>query len=260
MPKPAVILVRPREEGNIGSVARAMANMGLERLILVEPAPVLAGVAKGFGVGGWHILDAVERQPDLSTALAPFQRIVATASTRARKFRGRPVLEPRELPPLLAEDSPEVSTALVFGPEDNGLSTEDLAHCGTLVNIPTAPAHPTLNLAQAVLILAYELQLATPGEHLESSQPVTPAEQPASSGDLDRLIHHVATLLEGTRYPTGAKTRATLRDLRRLAARSAPSLSETRLVRRLCLHLIATLPEQKEPFDRPASTKEPTGR
>ena len=89
MSPPAVILVRPREEGNVGAAARAMANMGLERLILVEPAPPLGGVARGFGVGGWEILENAERAASFDDAVSPFGRLVGTASLRARTLPGR---------------------------------------------------------------------------------------------------------------------------------------------------------------------------
>src|SRR5687768_17183709 len=122
---PAIVLVRPREEGNVGAAARAMANMGLTRLILVEPAPPFGNIAHAFAVGARHILDAAERHPTLAAALAPFRRVVATTSTRDRRL-SVPLLSPRDLPALLAQD-PFTPTALVFGPEVGGLTNDDLS-------------------------------------------------------------------------------------------------------------------------------------
>src|SRR5262245_2524072 len=85
-PSPVVVLVRPREEGNVGSAARAMANMGLDRLILVEPAAPLGKIARAFAVGAGHVLDAAVRVPSLAAAVAPFARVVGTTSTRDRRL------------------------------------------------------------------------------------------------------------------------------------------------------------------------------
>ena len=149
---PAVVLVRPREEGNVGSAARALANMGLDRLILVEPAAEIGKVATAFAVGAKHVLDNALRVGSLPEALAPFRRVVGTTSSRDRRL-GIPVLEPRELPAWLGEGSPDTPTALVFGPEVGGLTNEELALAGAIVTIPCSPVQPTLNLAQAVLIV-----------------------------------------------------------------------------------------------------------
>src|SRR5436305_2461823 len=93
----AVVLVRPREEGNVGSAARAMANMGLGGMILVEPAPAFGDVAKAFAVGARHVLDAAAREGSVASALAPFSRVIGTTSARDRRL-GVPLLGPRELP------------------------------------------------------------------------------------------------------------------------------------------------------------------
>ncbi|MCL4839352.1 MAG: RNA methyltransferase, partial [Thermoanaerobaculia bacterium] len=158
-PDLAVVLVRPQEEGNVGAAARAMANTGVSSLLLVEPAAPLGATARAFAVGAGAILDGARRLPDLASALAPFRRVVATTSGRDRAI-SVPVATARELPALLAADPPGTPTALVFGPERSGLSAEELALASALVRIPCATAQPTLNLAQAVLLVTYELWIA----------------------------------------------------------------------------------------------------
>src|SRR5258708_2681429 len=148
----AVVLHRPREEGNVGSAARAMANMGLDRLILVEPAPVLGTIASAFAVGAGHVLAGAQRVASVGEALAPFARVIGTTSARDRRL-GVPLLTPRELPAFLAQDPPGTPTALLFGPEVGGLTNEELARASAVVTVPCAPVQPTLNLAQAVLLL-----------------------------------------------------------------------------------------------------------
>ncbi len=153
---PAVVLVRPREEGNVGAACRAMANMGLAELRLVEPAATLAGVARAFAVGAHDVLEGARRFATFEEAIAPFGRVVGTTSARDRRL-SVPVVTPGELPALLAGDPPGTPTALVFGSEVGGLTNDELAACDPVVTVPCAPAQPTLNLAQAVLVVAYEL-------------------------------------------------------------------------------------------------------
>ncbi|PYQ55861.1 MAG: tRNA (cytosine(32)/uridine(32)-2'-O)-methyltransferase TrmJ [Acidobacteria bacterium] len=236
MTPPAVVLVRPREEGNVGSAARAMANMGLERLILVEPAAGIGKIATAFAVGARHVLDRLERAPDLHQALAPFRRVIGTTSTRDRRL-GIPLLSPRELPGWLAQDGPEVPTALVFGPEVGGLTNEELALASAVVTIPCAPVQPTLNLAQAVLILAYELFLARGGE----TAPVSPPEPPASAAEIDGLLEHASQVLQRVGFARDDSYQGVLRDLRRLAARAAPDSRDVRILRGICRRIEGAL-------------------
>jgi TrmH family RNA methyltransferase len=233
---PAVVLVRPREEGNVGSAARAMANMGLSRLLLVEPAAALGGTARAFAVGARAVLDGIVRVPSLAEALAPFRRVVGTTSTRDRRL-GIPFLTPRELPAWLAQSPPDTSTALVFGPEVGGLTNEELALAGAVVTIPCSPVQPTLNLAQAVLIVTYELFIArgdTPaGDAWE--------EPPAAAGEIDGLLAHAADVLAAVGFARDDSFPGVLRDLRRLAARAAPASRDVRILRGICRRIQGAL-------------------
>ena len=227
----AVILVRPREEGNVGSAARAMANMGLDRLILVEPAAEIGRVATAFAVGAKHVLDACERKPSLAEALAPFRRVVGTTSARDRRW-DVPLLHPRELPARLALDPPDTPTALVFGPEVGGLTNDDLALASLLVTIPCSPVQPTLNLAQAVLILTYELYQARD----ETPPPATVGhpEPPATTAEIDGLFEHAAAVLGTVGFDRDSSFEGVLRDLRRLMARAVPDSREVAILRGIC--------------------------
>jgi TrmH family RNA methyltransferase len=239
----AVVLVRPREEGNVGAAARAMANMGLERLILVEPAAPIGKVAAAFAVGAKHVLDASERKPSLREALAPFRRVVGTTSARDRRW-DVPLLQPRELPAWLAQDPPGTPTALVFGPEVGGLTNDDLALASVLVTIPCSPVQPTLNLAQAVLILAYELFLAR-GD-VPPPATVGRPEPPATTEEIDGLFDHAAEVLGRIGFDRDSSFPGVLRDLRRLAARAAPDSREVAILRGICRRVQRAL-ERREP-------------
>ncbi len=232
LPGPAVILVRPRVEGNVGSAARAMANMGLDRLILVEPAAVIGKEATAFAVGAKHVLDGIQRTDDLRAALAPFRRIVGTTSNRDRRWEV-PVLTARELPAWLAQDPPGTPTVLLFGPEVGGLNNDELSLASVLVTIPCSLVQPTLNLAQAVLLVAYELFQARTAE-----PPPPPAlghpDPPASTEELEGLFDHATDVLRRVGFERDDSFAGVLRDLRRLAARGGPTSREVAILRGIC--------------------------
>jgi len=219
--------------------------MGLEELILVEPAPALGRTAYAFAVGARSILDQAVRRPSLDQAVAPFQRVVGTTSSRHRQI-GQRILEPRTLPAALASDAAESRAVLVFGPEPSGLNNDELALCDPLVTVPCSPAQPTLNLAQAVLILAYELALADRSEILGE----LPAA--ATAGDVERLLAHLDTLLRRVGFARDDTYLAVLRDLRRFAARAQPTEREVQILHGICrrtLHALGV--EDKTPSSDP---------
>ncbi len=218
---PAIILVRPREQGNVGAVARAMANMGLADLRLVEPATALGSTARAFAMHAHDILDGAVRHPDLASALADQEVVVATASLRDRGWT-QPVLAPRELPDWLGREAARARVAIVFGSEVSGLTAAELARAAVLVRIPAAPAQPTLNLAQSVLIVAYELYLArgAPG-----ALDATPAER-AKVAQLERLFDRLEALLADVGFARDTTFRRVALDLRQLLGRAGLSERE----------------------------------
>ncbi len=151
----AVVLFRPRLAENVGAVARAACNMGLKRLIAVQPQDLdferMAMMATGAAV---ELLNRLEVHDDLAGALAPFQYVVGTTA-RLGGVRSD-YLTPREVAQKLVDLSAVNDIALLFGPENFGLTNEELPYCHALVTIPTADCS-SLNLAQAVMVLAYEL-------------------------------------------------------------------------------------------------------
>jgi TrmH family RNA methyltransferase len=224
---PAVLLVRPQEPGNVGAVARAMANMGLERLLLVEPAAAIDATARAFAVHAGGILDAAERFADLPSALAGFRRVVATTAARDRAWPQQ-LVTPRELPARLAADPPGTPAVLVFGPESSGLTNDELALASLLVRIPASAAQPTLNLAQAVLVVAYELWIA---REIAAPPTVAATEPPASAEEIAGFGAQLETLLARVGFARDSTIAAVERDLRQLVARAAPTRREVRILR-----------------------------
>ena len=151
----AIVLQKPRFPENIGSVARAMCNMGLSRLVVSAPEnwdrfkiDVLATA------GAAAVVDNIEKVDDLKSAIDPFNYVVGTT---ARLGRQRPVIAgPEKLARKLIPISQDNQVAIVFGPEDRGLTNAEIRLCQRLVNIPTAD-FSSLNLAQAVMIVCYAL-------------------------------------------------------------------------------------------------------
>jgi tRNA/rRNA methyltransferase len=155
----AVILVGVKYPGNIGAAARALANMGLGDLRLVAPRCEVDEEARRMARVGGRILDGVRSFRTLKAALRGVHLAVGTtAKTGGNR---REVSPPRVLAPRILETAARQRVALVFGPEDTGLVDDDLRLCQVLARIPTTSSARSLNLAQAVMVFAYELHLGS---------------------------------------------------------------------------------------------------
>lgn len=160
-----------------------MKNMGLHDLVLVDPVPLDDGWAEAMAVHARDVLAAAARVDSLTAAVAGCGHVVGTTA-RSGPYRGE-AKAPRELAPTLISLAAQNPVALVFGPEDHGLSNDDLKVCDDLVCIPTSPEYTSLNLAQAVLILCYELFLAA--DTLPPPEPVDLADAAEVSFVVERL-------------------------------------------------------------------------
>ncbi len=200
----AIVLFRPKFSENVGSCARAMANMGCPTLILVAPQQWDEGRARALATTKGHdILARMEVHDTLAQALAPFRSVYGTTA-RTGGWR-TDLLTPESaaaqaVPAMLAG----ARTAIVFGPEDKGLTNDETQICGRLLTIPTAaPEASSLNLSQAVLIALYEFFQATartpalapdqPGDRLfAATSPDQTFQLPAAAPDLsgDRPATH----------------------------------------------------------------------
>lgn len=168
-----IVLVRPQGAENVGAAARAMKNMGLRQLVLVEPAFRNRAAAAGMAVHARDVLDASRTVASLAEALADCRFVVGTTCREGLYRAGaRP---PHELAPLIAARARGGPVALVFGPEDRGLTNEDLKLCQHLITIDADPGYSSLNLAQAVLLCCYELRRATVAGPPEDDLDLAPA-------------------------------------------------------------------------------------
>lgn len=152
-------MVRPRGSGNIGSVARAMKNVGAGELAIVGKARTRSFWAKAMAAHGREILADAKSYETLRDAIADSTLVIGT-TCRAGLYRSHSQT-PKEVAPTAVAALKTGKVALIFGPEDHGLSNKDLEHCQVLVTIPTHPDYPSLNVAQAVVICLYEFYVAS---------------------------------------------------------------------------------------------------
>ncbi|HSW61775.1 MAG TPA: TrmH family RNA methyltransferase [Dissulfurispiraceae bacterium] len=149
------VLVEPRESGNVGASARAIKNMGFQRLSLVCPPDPLGAEARWFARGALDVLDSAERHMTLDSALINVSVVAGTTRRTGRK-RGL-IVSADEGARRLYDVARQNNVALLFGREDRGLFNEEINQCGFLIHISAHLTKPSLNLGQAVLLVAYEL-------------------------------------------------------------------------------------------------------
>ena len=170
----SIVLVSPRNPLNIGAAARAMANFGFSRLSVVAPYEPHWREAKS-AIGAEDLLQKARRTESLSDAVADCALVLGTGSLTRRKPQQPVVSLPVLAPIVLAALHPRTRVALVFGPEKHGLTRADLALCHSLVEIPTHPRQPSMNLAQAVAVCLYELAAPRNSSPLTAARPAPSA-------------------------------------------------------------------------------------
>jgi tRNA/rRNA methyltransferase len=230
-PGPRFVLVHTSHAGNVGAAARAIKVMGFADLVLVQPrfADVLSQEdTVAMAVGAADVLTRARIVPTLADALQGVTHAVATAMT-PRDF-GPPVHAPRALfgtlAPAVARD--EARVALVFGSERFGLGNEDVWRCHACVSIPTAPGYGSLNLAQAVQVLAYEWRQAL-GAYPVTAR--TAQARPADVAAVDGALDHWRQVLEQIGFLDPQVPRKLMPRLQQLLNRAAPSAEEVHILR-----------------------------
>ncbi|HEX6142642.1 MAG TPA: RNA methyltransferase [Geminicoccaceae bacterium] len=197
-PKPAVILVRPQLGENVGTVARAMLNFGLEELRLVQPKCGWPNVkAVNAASGATEVLNRLRVFDDVRTATADLHLTLATTA-RPRDLPKRVIDAEAAARDARAAAARGLRGALMFGPERTGLSNDDLIHADAVVTVPLNPSFSSLNLAQAVLLVAYEwFKAGAPPPPEPSSE--DPA-RPATKGEVARLFDHLLAELDAVDF------------------------------------------------------------
>ncbi len=226
MGRTSIVLVEPMYGGNLGSVARAMANFGLDDLVLVNPAPAaLADPAlERMARGAADLVRGARVVRDLDEALTGVE--VALGFTTRLGKRRRDGFDLRGGVERLFEQCAEACIAGVFGREDAGLTTQELERCHWLVRIPTDRRLPSLNLAQAVGLFAYEVSQA----RAPAAAPPRRA-HPASADELEGLYAHLERVLLEIGFIEEASPERMMNEMRRIVSRRLPEPRDVRILR-----------------------------
>lgn len=224
-PHPVIVLVRPQLGENIGKAARAMLNFGLTELRLVAPRDGWPNPDAGPAAAGADVVLAQAAIfPTLADAVADCAHVIAT--TVRRRGLVKPVVDAEGAAREIRAEAGR--TALVFGPERAGLETDEVALARTILTVPVNPEFGSLNLAQAVILAAYEW---SKGEALEQP-PLIEAEPPAPQRDLDGLVEAMRVLLERADYfRPPERTGATMRSLTTLLTKPRWTAREVQMMR-----------------------------
>lgn len=221
----SVILVEPQSPGNIGMVARAMGNFGVSDLRLVNPCPYLHPEARKFAVGAAPLLGSAQVFPDLGAALADLSLTVA-ATRRPGRLRGT-LLDVADAACLVTDLGPTEGLGLVFGREDSGLTSDEVALCSHSAVIATAPEVGSLNLAQAVLLFLYEFTRRPATEALPDQ---VFGERPAQA-ELEALFDQMERVLTRVAFLNPSRPEAVMNRLRRMIHQAALDGEDVLLLR-----------------------------
>ncbi len=226
-----IVLVEPAGARNVGSIARVMKNMGLSQLWIVNPqCDVRIDESRHMAVHAADLLETAQVCQSLPEALSGCCLAVATIG----RDSDRVILPPRaamgKLLATVAQVRNELSSAIIFGREDHGLNNRELDQAQIYLSIPTGAAYPSLNLAQAVGIIAYELQLAISeaGMPTEVSQDAAPA---ADLAQIEGYFQDLGALLLEIGYLHEHTAAARLAKLRNLLRRSQPNATDVSMLR-----------------------------
>ncbi len=221
-----IVLVDLSHPGNIGSAARAMKTMGLDRLRLVAPERFPATEATVMAAGADDVLERARVFPDVGSAVADCGFVVGTTS-RSRHLPWR-VVEPREAAHEIAVASATSDVAILFGAERTGLTNEDIERCQLLLGIPTGPAYASLNVAMAVQIVAYEVLLASRGEAAATPGGGIPL---ASALEMEKFYAHLEQVLDEIDFRDRTGEGHLMARIRRLFNRTVLDQNEVNILR-----------------------------
>ncbi|PRH49880.1 RNA methyltransferase [Burkholderia multivorans] len=234
------VLVEPSHPGNVGAAARALKTMGFSRLVLVAPrVPHVQSdpEAVAMASGADDVLASAHVVSTLGEALSGVHWSIALTA-RTREY-GPPRLAPRAAAAHACTQVESGDIALVFGNERTGLANEHVEQCSALAHIPANPAYSSLNLAQAVQVLAYELRVAFLEQTSEPAQ--TPAADTgtlAQSDEIERMYLHLENALIALDFLDPRNPKKLMPRLRRLFARTGLEREEVNILRGIAKHIL----------------------
>jgi len=232
-----IVLNEPQDPINIAATVRAMKNMGVRHLRLVNPVQYDPWRVEGVAHGTRDLVDQIKHFDSLQAALADCVRVAAFAGKR-RAVRWA-VATPRDMAAQLIETAAEGKVALLFGQEDHGLPNEALDLAQLLVHIPTTE-HSSLNLAQAVMVALYELHLAA-GDATRVLAPPKRGAPAAEQTEWEQTYADLARALAAIRFFRTRNEENVMRSVRSLLSRAEPDGRELMLVRAMGIEVLRTL-------------------
>jgi len=220
-----IVLVDASHPGNIGAVARAMKNMGLAQLVLVRPKQFPHEEATVRASAAADLLQAARVCDDIVEAVGDCGLVIGTsARPRAANWT---VLDPAAAAALAVEQAASRPVAILFGGERNGLSNEDLSACHALMTVPANPEYESLNLAQAVQIVSWEIRKATGAQ----VRRLPPESAPASGAQMAHLRAHLEAVLPQLGFQDERNVANLVTRIERLLARAVPDEKEVQILR-----------------------------
>lgn len=229
-----LVMVEPTHPGNIGAAARAMKNMGLTRLVLVNPLRFPDPEARFRAASAVDVVDAATVVPTLAAAIDDCTMVIG-ASARSRRVPW-PLVDAREAARVVLAEAPQGDVAVLFGRESSGLTNDELARCQRHLHIPTDPAYPSLNVAMAVQIVAYEIRQAW--LDAGARMPEQAWDRPwAETEAVEKLLEHLSEVLDMLQYYDRREPGQVMLRLRRLFFRTRLDQVEINILRGLLTNI-----------------------
>ncbi|MBE66478.1 MAG: tRNA (cytosine(32)/uridine(32)-2'-O)-methyltransferase TrmJ [Gammaproteobacteria bacterium] len=240
-----VVLVNTAHPGNIGASARAMKNMGLNQIILVQPKDFPSGVAIGRAASATDILESAVVVDSLQEAVADCGLVIC-ASARSRKIPW-PMLDPQQTAQKVVEEMDYTKIALVFGREDSGLSNEELQLGHFHVQIPAEEKYSSLNLAAAVLVICYEIRKVASEKNTHTQGQDTELwDQEFATGDqVEHFYRHLEQVMIDIKFHDPSNPRQLMQRIRRLFGRIRLDVMELNILRGILTNIEQSMKRKK---------------
>jgi TrmH family RNA methyltransferase len=220
------VLVRPQHGGNVGSTARALKNLGYARLVIVRPeCDPLGDEARMMAVDAADVLGAAAVVDDLDRALEGARTVVGTSCRTGRGRKPHYALD--RVSSDLAGLAAAGDLAILFGREDRGLTDAELDRCTHLVYLPSSEVYPSFNVAQAALLVAWELRRAAAARPVDAEAPV----RPAPHAEREAMYRHVQRALIAVGFLADDTAVSMMRRIRRMLGRAGLTSGEVKIVR-----------------------------
>ncbi len=227
-----IILVNTSHPGNIGGVARAMKNMGLDSLVLVQPQEFPSSKAAARASGATDILDKARVVSSLAEAVSDCSFVIGT-SARSRHIRW-PLQNPREIANQILTEACHNQVALIFGTESSGLTNAELQQCHVHMHIPAVTSFSSINLAMAVQIIGYELRMSWLADQCDNSKQQQGIDKNialATVSEIEHMFEHLQQTLVDIDFLNLENPKQLMVRLRRLYLRARLDKTEVNIMR-----------------------------